>query len=130
HQVRDSIHLDLDRNGDLLLDLLRRPPGPLRDHLHPGVGHIRISLDRQLLEGDDSPNKEQDGEAQHDEAVVQREGHEPTNHYCCTVFWNSRALTTTCWPTLSPDSTSCWLPGSICPPLTSMRRNFLPSART
>ena len=96
--MRDAVHLNFDRDGDLLLDFFRGAARPLGDHLNPGVGDVGIGFHRQLLEGDDAPNKKQQRDAQNDEAVVQREIDERANHYCSTVFWNSSALATTCWP--------------------------------
>src|ERR1035438_9959271 len=124
-KVRDAVHLDFDRNRDLLLDLFRRSPWPLRNHLHPGIGHVRVGLDRQVVERNDAPNKQQNRHAQHNKAVIQCEVDDGANHYCCcsAEFWNSSALATTCWPGVSPETISCIAPGSMSPPTTSARRN-------
>ena len=95
-QVRDSIDLNLDRDGDLLLDLFGGSAGPLRDDLNPGVRDVGIGFDGQIVEGDHAPYKEEQGGAQDNEAVVEGEIDEAANHCCSAVFWNSRALATTC----------------------------------
>ena len=41
---------DLDRNRDLLLDLLGGSAGPLRDDADVVVGDVRIGFDRQVVE--------------------------------------------------------------------------------
>jgi len=45
HKVRNSVHLNFDGYGDLLLDFFRRPLWPLGDDLNPSVRHVGISLD-------------------------------------------------------------------------------------
>ena len=54
-KMGDSVHLDFDRNGDLLLDLFSGTAGPLCDDLHPRIRHVRIGLDRQACEKRSSP---------------------------------------------------------------------------
>src|SRR6516162_5297046 len=103
----NSVHLDLDGDGDLLLDFLGRPSRPLRDHLHPRVRHVGIRLDRQVVERDHAPNEEKQSRTEHNEAVVQSEIEECANHCCSAVFWNSSAFATTCWPGEIPETTSC-----------------------
>src|SRR5215472_3226622 len=129
-QMWYAVHLDFDRHRDLLFHFLRRSTGPLRNHLNPRIRHIGISFHGQLFERDRPPRKQQQSQAHHNEAIVEREGDQCANHYCCTVFWNSRAFVTTCWPIASPESTSCLLPANMAPPRTSIRRNFLFPAGT
>src|SRR5579859_5742965 len=117
-QVRDSIHLDLDWNGDLLLNFFSRATGPLRDYLHPGIRDIGIGFDGQAMERNDSPYEQNKRNTHHDKAVLQGEVDERVDHCCSTVFWNSRALATTSCPGEIPERTSCMFPGSISPPLT------------
>src|SRR5208337_4691130 len=123
HKVRNSVHLDFDGYGDLLLDLFRGPPWPLGDDLHPSVRHIGISLDWEVVESDYSPEKEEYRQPQDDKAVVECEIDKGANHHCSAVFWNSSALLTTCWPGVIPEMISCIPPGSMSPPTTSVRRN-------
>ena len=43
-EVRQAVHHDLERNGDLLLHLFRRPARPLRDHLDIVIGDVRLGF--------------------------------------------------------------------------------------
>ena len=61
-KVRDAVHLDFDWHGDLLLNFLRGPARPLRNHLDPGVGDIGISFDGKILESDDARDEQQNRE--------------------------------------------------------------------
>src|SRR5262249_2229082 len=122
------VHLDLNRDRDLLLHLLRRPPGPLRDDLHPNVGYVGVGLDREPLKGNDPPDEHRESRAENDEAVVESEIDKRPDHHCSALVWNSSALATTCCPGAIPDLISWRLPGSISPPRTSTRRNSLPVA--
>ena len=79
-KMRDAVHLDLNGNRDLLLDLLRCSPRPLRNDLHPGIRDIWISFDRQAVKGDHSPNKEENRHAQDNEAAIQSEIDDGANH--------------------------------------------------
>ncbi len=124
--VRNAGHLDLERNGDLLLDLLGRPPGPLRDDLNVIVGDVWVSLYGQIVERDNAPREKHDRETKHQPAIVQRKIDETTNHSWSAVFWSASAFETTCWPTSMPENISCILPGKVSPPRTGTRRN-LPS---
>ena len=47
--MRNPVHHDLDRNRDLLLDLLGDVSRPLRDDLHVVVGDVGISLHREVM---------------------------------------------------------------------------------
>jgi len=49
-QVRDTIHNDLERDGDLLLHLFGGPARPLRNDLDVVVGDVGIRLNRQVAE--------------------------------------------------------------------------------
>ena len=94
--MRNPIHLDFNRNCDLLLDFFRSPSRPLCNNLHPGVGYIGIGFDRQVMKCYEAPDKQDNGQAQNDKAVVQREIDQRINHRCSAVFWNSSAFATTC----------------------------------
>ena len=80
HDVRDAVHHDFERNGDLLFDLLRRNSRPLRDDLDVVIGHVGIGLNGQMMERDDAPGEKQQGEAQMTRAVVEREIDDAANH--------------------------------------------------
>ena len=57
--MRQTIHLDFDGDGDLLLDFFRGTPGPLRDYLHIVVGNVGVRLHRQIVERDQAPDEQQ-----------------------------------------------------------------------
>src|SRR5215469_16414558 len=122
-KVRDTIHLDFDRDGDLLLDFLGRPPWPLRDYLHPCIGDVWIGFDRQVVKRDHAPNEEKNRHAEDNKAIVQSEIDDRANHCCSAEFWNARAFATIGWPGVRPETTSCMEFGSMSPPTTSVRRN-------
>ncbi len=125
-KMRQAVHLDFDGHRDLLLHFLRGPSRPLRNYLNPRVGDIRIGFYWKIPEGDDARSEQKNGHTQNDKAGIQSAVDEGANHYCCTVFWNSSALAMTCCPGAIPEMISCKLPGSISPPTTSTRRNWLP----
>src|SRR5262249_26923263 len=132
-KMGQTVHRDLERNRDLLLDLLGRDPRPLRDDLHVVVRHVGVRLDRQAAERDDPPDEQQHADGQHEEAVVQRKIDECAEHrlgappsHCSAVFWKRSALAMTGSPGRSPDRSCCMLPASIGPPTTS-RRSKRPS---
>ena len=83
----DAVHHDFERNGDLLLDLLRRDSRPLRDDLDVVVRHVRIGFHRKLMERDRAPDKQQDRDRQDQKAILQREIDQLCeSFYCSTVF--------------------------------------------
>src|SRR5271170_3408816 len=129
--VGNTGHLDLDRHGDLLLDVLRRTPRPLSDDLDVVVGDVGIGLYRQVMKRDDAPREKQGREAEHQPAVIQRKIDQAPYHRFRLIYWSaefssSSALETTCWPGLSPELISCRFPGNMGPPSTATRLN-LPS---
>ena len=79
-QVRNAGHLNLDRHGDLALDLFGAAARPLRDDLHIVVGHIGIGLDGQIAKRDDAPGGEHHHAAEDQPAVLEREIDECANH--------------------------------------------------
>src|ERR1700691_4983808 len=128
--VRDAGHLDFNRHRDLLLHFFRSASRPLRNHLDVVVGYIGVRLDWQIMERDSAPDKQQDGNRQDHEPVVQSKINQTTDHYWSTVFCSSSALVTTCCPAVRPEMTSCIPPGSMAPPTTPTRLNFPPSTGT
>ena len=72
HHMRDAVHYYFERNRDLLLDLLRRNPRPLRNHLNVVVGYVGISLNGQPLERNDAARKKDQRQPQ-DQRVLQRQ---------------------------------------------------------
>ncbi len=79
-QVRQSVHHDFERNGNLLLDFLCRASRPLRDDLDVIVGHVGIGFDRQPLKGNDAPEKQQRSHYHHQETVAEREFDDCPDH--------------------------------------------------
>ena len=55
--VRDARHVDLDGNGDLLLDVFGGAAGPLRDDLDVVVGDVGIGFDGEVVERDGCPRR-------------------------------------------------------------------------
>jgi hypothetical protein len=79
-QGGEPVDLNLDGNRDLLLHLLGRATRPLRDHLHPGAGDIRIGLHGQVVKGDDAGGDEQDRGGEDEQAIVERGIDQRANH--------------------------------------------------
>src|SRR5262249_36754937 len=117
-QMRDSVHLNFNRNGNLLLDFLGCAARPLGDDLHPNVGNVRVSFDRQRLECHHAPEKEQHCHAQDDEPIIEGLINQKADHCCSAVFWNSTELPPPSCPTLTPYTIPRHPPGSIPPPVT------------
>src|SRR5271169_5336978 len=139
-QVRHSVHLNFDRHGDLLFYLFRRAARPLRDDLYVVVRYVGISFDREVVKRIGAPNKQKTRHHHNDEAVLQGEFDEATNHrlilaphdripsHCSTVFCSTSALFTTRCPARTPVTISCILFGSVSPAVTSARLNVLSPA--
>ena len=80
-EVRDSVHLDFDRNRDQLFHLFCGPARPLRDDGHIVVGDIGIGFHGQGVERDSAPaDRENCGSHDH-KLVVKRKVYERTNHF-------------------------------------------------
>src|SRR5438445_5731889 len=106
-QMRNSVHLDFNRNRDLLFDLFRGVAGPLRNDLNVVVRHVRVRFDRQAVKRDRSPRQKKHSDNHHNEPVVERVIDESTSHcvaltlrtsvstYCSTVLCSTSALATT-----------------------------------
>src|ERR1700739_4487676 len=114
--VRDAIHLCLDRNGDLLLDFLGCMTGPLGDDVDVRVGDVRIRCHRKGVKRDCPPDELQYPKAKDQPAVLKREIDQRANHadvligFSCYSCWiaceNARALRTTSRPRGTPLSTT------------------------
>ena len=78
--VRNAGHLDLERNSDLLFDLLGRQAGRLRDHLRSDVGNVGIGLDRQLGPGVVAIDRNEAADHRHHQVLAQGVADEPVNH--------------------------------------------------
>ena len=139
-EVRETVHLNFDGDGDLLLDFFGGAAGPLRNDLDVVVGDIRIGFDRKGVEGDGAPHEKQGREREDHEAIIEREVDQASHqaagipwwrlagNYCSTVFCRTRALETTWSPGFTPEIISCVLLGSISPATTATRLNLLPPA--
>ena len=79
-ELRDAVHLDLERNRDEALDLLGRMARPLRHDLHPRRRQIRIGVDRQVLKRDDAPDRQAQHRHDDDESLREREGNNAVDH--------------------------------------------------
>src|ERR1700691_3718662 len=112
---RNTVHYSLERNRDLLFNLLCGNAGPLRDHIDIVVRYVRIGFDGKPVKGDDSPGKQQDRTRQNEKAVLQREIYKPSNHCASSVASSWRTFETTCWPGAMPERISCLFPGNGSP---------------
>ncbi len=80
HSMGNAVHHDFKWNRNLLFDLLRRDPRPLRDDLDVVVGYVRISLNGKTAERNDSPAEQDECNRQHHPAVVESKINDPANH--------------------------------------------------
>src|SRR5580704_8719188 len=79
--MRYSVHLNLDRYGDLLLHFLCGAAWPLRNDLDVIISYVRVSLDRKVVKRYGSPDEQENRHHQNDEAVPQRIFDEAANHF-------------------------------------------------
>ena len=66
----NSIHRDLERDGDLLLDFLGSPARPLRDDGCVVVRDIGIRFNGQVVKRDGAPAEQEHPDRNHDNLVV------------------------------------------------------------
>ncbi len=92
-QVGYAVELDFERDRDLLLHLFCGMAGPLGDDLDVGVRHIRISFDGKIVERDDAPNKEDDCEAEYQDAIVKSQIDQVTDHLVCVASDSKKSVT-------------------------------------
>src|SRR5579871_6371724 len=78
--LRYAVHRDFERNRDLLLDLFRRDSRPLGDYLYIVISDVGIGLDREALKGNDSAGEKDQGEGQYQQAIVESEVNDTSNH--------------------------------------------------
>ena len=79
-EVGQAIHLQLNGNGDLALHFLGGAARPLRDDIDVVVGNVRVGLHREPVKRNDSPDEQQDAEAQDQELLAQGEINEVADH--------------------------------------------------
>jgi hypothetical protein len=92
-QVGYAVELDLERDGDLLFHLFGGMARPLRNDLDVGVSNIRIGLDGKIVERDDAPYKEDNCEAEYQNAIVQRQINQVTDHLVCVASDSKNSVT-------------------------------------
>ena len=114
-EMRDTRHLDFGRDRDLLLNVFRGMPRPLRDDVDVVVRDIGIGFDWKVVERNDAPREKQNRPAKNEKAIVQRKVDDPPNHCASSVASNWRTFETTCWPGEMPERISCLFPGSMGP---------------
>jgi len=78
--VRQTVERHLERDRDLLFDLLRRAPRVQRDDVDLGVGDVGERLDRQRPERDDAAADEQRCHQQEGQRLVQGERDDALDH--------------------------------------------------
>ena len=59
--MRNTVHHDFERDGDLLFYLFSSAARPLRDDGNVIIRYVGICLDRKILEGNGSPDEQQNG---------------------------------------------------------------------
>src|SRR5271156_3211543 len=80
-EMRNSVHLNFNGDGDLLFDFFGGATGPLGDDLDVVVRHVRIGFDGEVVERNGAPNQQQSGEPQNDELIVESVDYESANHW-------------------------------------------------
>src|ERR1700677_3109950 len=88
----NAVHYDLERNRDLLLDLFRRNPRPLGNDLDVVIRHVRIGLNRKVVESGDATCKKQHRETEYEQSVVQSKINDSSNHLCSRLFCSREEL--------------------------------------
>src|SRR6185369_2550233 len=107
--VSNAVQLNFQRHRDLLLHFLGGVARPLGDDLRVGIRDIGVGLNRQIVERENAPDKENNRDAQDQNAVAQGEVDEKTDHLPCsaTAEENSSALATICSPGFTPSRICC-----------------------
>jgi hypothetical protein len=82
-QVGYAVQLNLQRDGDLLFHLFGGMAGPLRNDLDVRIGDVWIGFDGKAVKRNDSPDKEDDSKTQHQDAIVQGQVDQVTDHRAC-----------------------------------------------
>ena len=117
--VGDPVQLVLEGDRDEPLDLLGRMAGPECDHLDFHVADVGVGLDGEARVGDNATGREQEGQRQRDESLMQREGDDATDHLTAFFRRMPPALTTRS-AGVTPSSTSTE-PSTSTPSLTDRR---------
>jgi hypothetical protein len=69
--VRDAIHLEFERKSDEPFDFFGGMIRPLGDDFYLGRREVRIGIDGHPLKRQDSPNRDEDGQHQHEKPLTQ-----------------------------------------------------------
>ncbi len=77
----NTVHHDFQRNGDLLLHLLRGNARPLGHDLYIVIRYIGISFDGEVAKGKCARNEQNHRDGEDQEPVVERKVYEGTNHF-------------------------------------------------
>ena len=80
HRMRQPAELDLQRDGDLLLDFFGRVARKQRDHRDLNIGHVRKRLDRQGVERRNSGADEQHQQQNQEQRLMDRERNDFPDH--------------------------------------------------
>ena len=78
--ARQSLQPDGERISDLVLNLLRRAPRPVREHDNLVFGQVGNCVYRRAVKRARAKRDEEEHAAHHQEAVPQRPGDEVVNH--------------------------------------------------
>ena len=78
-------HLDLDRHGDVALDLLRRLAGILGDDVDQRRHRVGIGLDVERLVGEQAADHQRDAEDDHEDALLQGGGDDGMHGERCSA---------------------------------------------
>src|ERR1700682_2374541 len=76
----DTVHHDFKWNRDLLLHFFGGSPWPLGDDLNIVVCHVRVRFNRKLVEGNGTPQEQENRHRQHNKAVVESKIDKTSDH--------------------------------------------------
>src|ERR1019366_8705767 len=85
----NPVHLNLDRNRNLLFHLFCCPARPLRNDRHIVVRDFGVSLDRQVVKRNCSPSDQQKRNRQYDKTVIQRKIYQGPDHFLLLLLGES-----------------------------------------
>jgi hypothetical protein len=71
YQGWNTVQYDFEGDSDLLFYLFSSAARPLRDDNNVIIRYVGICLDRKILEGNGSPDEQQDRDRQYKKAVVE-----------------------------------------------------------
>src|SRR4029077_17490354 len=82
-----------------------------------GVSDVWVGFDWKIAKRNNSPDEQNDGEAQHQDTIAERKVDQKTDHFPCpaTPLENASALATTSSPAFTVPSCNCWKPSTAVP---------------